>query len=133
MTKKYKPGIFYPPKVNIWPHEKVTAETLADAGYYVEFRPTSNRKGEHSADCYINGELWELKAPNGKKMSVVERNLRRGKKQARQIVFDTHRVKRLPDKAVERELRTRLKHINGLDRIKFIDKRKNIVDITKAV
>lgn len=134
MTKRrYKPGVFYPPKVNVWPHEKVTADTLAENGYYVEFRQASNREGEHSADCFINGELWELKAPNGKKLSIIAVNLRRGKKQARLIVFDSQRIKELPDAAVERELRAKIELIKEIDCIKFISKRRKIIDIKKIV
>ncbi|MDR1300645.1 MAG: hypothetical protein LBK50_02965 [Candidatus Nomurabacteria bacterium] len=133
MTQKYKSGVFYSPKVNIWPHEKVTAKTLADAGYYVEFRPASNRKGEHSADCYLNGELWELKAPNGKTLKSVERNLKRGKWQSSRIVFDTHRMKRVPDGAIKREIRSKIDNITEIEIVKFIGRRKDIVDISKTV
>jgi len=131
--KKYRPGVFYPPKLNIWPQEKKTAETLAEIGYYVEFRPVSTRQGEHSADCFLNGELWELKAPNGKKISIVERNLRRGKKQSDKIVFDSYRIKYLPDRAIERELRTKINFIKAISVIKFINKRRKSVDITKSI
>jgi hypothetical protein len=133
MTKEYRPGVFYPPKINVWPHEKVTAETLAEDGYYVEFMRASTREGEHSADCCLNGELWELKAPNGKKISLVEKNLRKAKRQSSKIVFDSHRTKNLPDKAIERELRTQINHIKGVDQIKFIDKHRKIVDIMKNI
>ena len=133
MPEKYKSGVFYPSNVNIWPHEKVTAETLAKMGYYVEFRPISNKKGEHTADCYINGELWELKAPNGKKIQIIKNNLRRGKKQCDKIVFDSHRIKNLPDKAVERELRARLNDFGEINKIMFINKRRKSVDISRIV
>jgi len=129
--REYTPGIFYPPNLNVWPHERRTAETLAAAGFYVEFRPESTRAGEHSADCYLNGELWELKAPNGRKMTLVMKNLRRGKKQAHKIVFDTHRIKGLPDTAIERELRSSINRIKTIDQIKFINKRRQIIDIVK--
>jgi hypothetical protein len=87
---------------SVWPHEIKTAEALKNAGYHVKFIPPSNRKGDHSADCYIDGVLWEMKAPDGATMSVVERNLRRGLKQSSRIVFDSRRIKRIPDNAIAR-------------------------------
>jgi len=32
--------------LNVWPHEQLMADILADAGYVVEFLPTTNREGE---------------------------------------------------------------------------------------
>jgi hypothetical protein len=133
IKKKYRAGVFYPPKLNVWPHEKVTAETLAEMGHYVEFRPASGREGERSADCYIDGEPWELKAPNGKKIQIVRNNLRRGKKQCDKIVFDSHRIKNLPDKAIERELRARIGDHPEINQIMFINKRRKSVDIQQVI
>jgi hypothetical protein len=127
----HKPGVFYPPKLNVWPHEKVTAETLAELGHYVEFRPASNREGEHSADCYVDGVLWELKAPNGKTMKIVSNNLKKARKQSDKVVFDSHRIKNLPDRAVERELRSRISAYSEISRVMFINKRRKVVDIVK--
>ena len=133
MNKNYEPGIFYPPNANIWPHEKKTAESLARAGFYVEFRLVSAHEGENSADCYINGELWELKAPNGRRTAIIATNLRKAKKQAGKVVFDSHRVKRLPDSVIERELRNQINYIKKINHIKFINRHRKIIDIKKSL
>ena len=128
---RFLAGIFTPPDVNIWEHERKTATTLAKAGFNVIFRKASNRFKEQSADCYINGELWELKAPDGKTLKSVERNLKRGRWQSSKIVFDTHRMSGVPDHAILREIRTKIQIVKRVDVVKFIDKRRNIIDITK--
>ena len=52
----------------------------------------------------IDGEPWEMKAPNGSLMKRVEKNIRRGLAQSSNIVFDSRRLKNTPDLAIEREL-----------------------------
>jgi len=66
-------------------------------------------------------------------MSIVEQNLRRAKRQSDKIVFDTYRIKGLPDRAVEREIRAKLKFIDGISEVKLITKRRQIIDIVKDV
>ena len=57
------------------PHEYITAEALADAGYNVRFIPSSTAIG--MADCYLNNTIFEIKAPEGKTTKCIERNLRK--------------------------------------------------------
>ena len=118
-----------PGDAGIWPHELATARALAKAGYIVEFVRTSNRDREHSADAYVDGELWEFKAPNGSRTYIIEKRLREGVKQSSSIVFDSRRMKSLPDDAIQRELVACLKRINALCRLKFIDRHGRVVDI----
>ena len=62
-----------------WSHEKATAYSLAKSGYAVVFKKESKRYKTQTADVLLDGVPWEFKAPNGKKLSSVERNLRRDK------------------------------------------------------
>lgn len=55
--------IIIQPDLNIWPHEMRTAEALAKAGYVVEFVRKSEIDYEKTADTRINGEKWEIEAP----------------------------------------------------------------------
>lgn len=48
------------------PHEQITADALADAGYNVRFIPSSIVVG--MADTYINNTLFEIKAPEACKI-----------------------------------------------------------------
>lgn len=114
---------------NVWPYEMRSAKTLVRYGYNVEFIPESKRQGEKRADCYLNNVLWEMKAPRGATLDVVDRNLRRAAKKSRNVIFDSRRIKNIPDTAIERELTTRLNTIAKLDKIIFITRHAKIIDI----
>jgi hypothetical protein len=127
--KKPKGKIIIPSGVNVWPHEIKTAQALAAVGHTVEFIRRSEREREHSADAYIDSVKWEFKAPNGSSVSLVERNLRRAVKQSSYIVFDSQRVKRIPDSVLQRELTKWAKEIKGIDKLKFINRHRVVIDI----
>ncbi|MCL2438782.1 MAG: hypothetical protein FWC99_06905 [Coriobacteriia bacterium] len=127
--KKQTGQIIIPSGVNVWAHELKTAQALADAGFTVEFIRKSEGDRERSADAYISQVKWEFKAPNGSKLSLVEKNLRRGLKQCDKIIFDSRRVKRIPDDAIERELVKWSMEIKGLGKLKFINRHRKIIDI----
>jgi len=117
--------------INVWPHEQIMADILAENGYIVEFIEPSIRKNERTPDVKIDGVGWELKSPRASSLKAVERNLKRGRWQSDKIVFASRRMKGIPDKAIERELKNRSKEIDGLSRIIFINRQKEIVDIKK--
>lgn len=105
-----------PGDVSPWQHEEATAKVLALYGYDVEFVRKSNRDREHSADVYIDGEKWEFKSPRSRLLSAVERNLRRAKNQSSRIVFDSRRMKGVPDEAIMREMLSKVPLISGISR-----------------
>ena len=79
-TNKKRPGkIIKLGGLNVWPHEQAMADILASAGHTVEFIPVNNRKNEHTADCLIDSEKWEMKAPRAGNLKTVERNLKRAR------------------------------------------------------
>jgi hypothetical protein len=129
MTKKIGKYIV-PNGANVWPHEELTAKALIKYGHVVEFIVASGRKGENTPDVLIDGEKWEMKAPRGSTLKSVERNLKRGRWQSSKIVFDSRRMKKVPDKAIERELRQRIKEIPDVEQIKFVNRHSKIIDIT---
>ncbi|MDR1300814.1 MAG: hypothetical protein LBK50_03865 [Candidatus Nomurabacteria bacterium] len=129
MTRKSIGKITIIGGANVWPHEMLSAKVLIHAGYSVEFIPESKRRGEKKADCYLDGELWEMKAPNGATLDVVERNLRRAAKKANNVIFDSRRVKKIPDVAIARELSTQLKCIKKINKIKFINRQSEVLDM----
>ena len=115
--------------VNIWPHEAATAKSLAKKGETVEFIRKSEKTHVTSADIFINGTKWEMKAPRSGKLSAVEDNLKKASKQSDRVVFDSRRMKRIPDKAIMRELVAK-SHINkSINRVKFIDRHGKVIDI----
>ncbi len=130
MARKSKIGtITIRDDANVWPHEMKSAKTLTKNGHNIEFLPVSKREGEKRADCYLDNVLWEMKAPKGATLDVVERNLRRAAKKSRNVIFDSRRIKKIPDIAIKRELSVQLNSIKKIDSIKFINRHAKIFDI----
>lgn len=110
------------------PHEYFTAEALADAGYDVRF--ISDRVNISVADCYINDIIFEIKAPEGKTVDCIERNLRKAlDHQSANIVIDSFRVKNLQDRSIQNFLIERLRYKHGIQRILFVNRKRQVVDI----
>ena len=131
MPRKTKLGtITIRDDANVWPHEMKSAKVLIKYGHNVEFIPESKRVGEKRADCYLDNVLWEMKAPRGGTLDVVERNLRRAAKKSKNVIFDSRRIRKIPDTAIERELASQLKTIKKIDSIKFINRHAKAIDIT---
>ena len=125
--------IIIPAGVNVWPHELETAKALINYGHIVEFKKKIEGYKVHSADAFVDGELWEFKAPNGSKLSTVEKNLRRGKNQSDCIVFDSVKMKRVPDVAIKRELLAKASYITGIRKVIFVNRRRECIDIYSKV
>lgn len=121
--------IIIPVGVDVWPHELESAKVLIRYGHVVEFMKAINQRSKQTADCMLDGIIWEMKAPKASNLKAVERNLKRGKWQSCRIVFDSRRMKHVPDKAIERELRRRFTEINGIKEIKFINRHGQVIDI----
>ena len=112
------------------PHEYYTAEALADAGYFVRFLPSNRNVG--MADCYINRTIFEIKAPEGKTTDCIERNLRKAiGHQSPNIVLDSFRMKNIQDKSIERFLIERLRRRHGIQRIIFVNRKREVIDINQ--
>lgn len=56
-------------------------EALAKAGYKLTVLNEDSPEGYSNIDTLLNGELWEIKSPNGSNIRAVESNLRKAKKQ----------------------------------------------------
>ena len=129
MAKKEQGQIIIQSGANVWPHELKTAEALAAAGYTVEFIRRSKKQHETSADCVIDGAVWEMKSPTASQLRRVQRTLRDALKQSRNVIFDSRRMKGLPDKAIERELRKWAVELKHLDRLLFVGRGGTVIDI----
>lgn len=103
---------FVPQGLVLDPHEIATANRLADAGLRVRFREIDNSPGAKNIDVTIDGQLWELKSPEGAGKSTISNQLRRAKEQgADRLVIDNARTP-LPDADVLAELRRRFDHVD---------------------
>ena len=131
MKKGKKPigKVIIPSGVNVWPHELKTVQALSAEGWVIEFLSKNQHSYESSADIKMGNLEWEIKAPISNKLTSIERNLRRGSKQSENIIFDSRRMKRVPDEAILREVRTKAQHIKKLKRIIFINRHGQIIDI----
>lgn len=121
--------VIIPPDVNVWPHELNTADALARAGYVVEFVRKNDTPHEKTADALVDGVLWEFKAPRSSHLGAVERNLKKGRRQSKYIVFDGRRMKGIPDHAIEREVRALYMRLKNVDKVLYVNKHGQIVDI----
>ena len=108
------------PGLNVWPHELRTAQALAAAGYAVRFVPRSEGEYVRTPDVLIEGELWEMKAPKSDKVAMIRKNLRRAMHQSLNVVFDSRRMKRLPNAVIERAIRVRASEMRSLEHLFYI-------------
>ena len=122
--------IVAPTGLNIRTHEMATARALASAGFDVEFLVPSTGSHEKTPDIVIDGIEWEMKAPKGSNTKTIEKNLRRATEQSCNVVFDSGRMKSLPDRMIERELRVCSEgRIKKLARLLFINRHREVIDI----
>ncbi len=129
MPKRGK--IITPPDANVWPWEYKTAKTLAQIGITVEFIRKSNKPRATSADAFLDGVKWEMKSPTADNLKAIRRNLREARWQSDKIVFDSRRMKKVPDVAIERELSAQFKQISGITRIRFINRHGIVSEVSK--
>ena len=129
MQKSKSGKIIIPPNTNIWPHEIATAQALAASGFTIQFIRKSNREREYSADCYINGEKWELKSPKASHLRTIRKNIKIARRQSEQIVIDSIRIKRIPDFAIRREVIKQTQEIKYIKKLLYVSKNREIVKI----
>lgn len=114
---------------NVWSHELKTAEALAAVGYTVEFIRRSEERYATSADCIIDGTVWEMKSPTTDSKRRIQRTLRDALSQSQYVIFDSRRMKGLPDKAIEQELRKWAPELKSLKRLIFVGRGGVVIDI----
>jgi len=128
-VKRQTGQIIIPNGVNVWAHELKTAQALAAAGFTVRFIRKSDQERKTSADAFVDGVRWEFKAPTGSSKKIIERNLKKARWQSGNVVFDSRRMKKIPDKAIQRELSKWLHEMRGLNRILFINRHGIVLEI----
>lgn len=127
--KKSAGKIVIQPGANVWPHEMQTAEALAVYGYVVEFVRKSDETYQHSADAYLDGVLYEMKAPTGSHLSVVGKNVKKAMSQSYCIVLDSKRMKDVRDFQVMRELEKQLELNRKIKALIFVDKKRTVTKL----
>jgi len=134
MISKHKIGkIIILPKADIWPHEMLTAKALANSGRIIEFRVNENIEFVKSPDILIDNDIWEMKSPRSTKLVSIERNLKKASRQSRNIVFDSQRMGKLPDKSIERELIKQFRLTKNIDKLLFVNRKRETIDISALI
>ena len=113
-----------------WPHELRVADILAMAGHVVEFIPESNTK---TADIYLDGVEYEIKSPFTNKTDKIERNIKRGLKQSKNIIFDSSRIVQLRDDNLRRFLVNKARTQKQIGKLILITKHGQIIDIKSLI
>ncbi|WP_165046226.1 MULTISPECIES: hypothetical protein [unclassified Adlercreutzia] len=121
--------IIVPPDANVWPHEMETARALAKSGLIVEFIRRSEEQHVASADVLIDGVKWEMKAPTSSSMKSLQRNLHKALHQSPCVIIDSRRMKGVPDRAIEHELRMLSDKFKNLRRLKLVNRQRKVLDI----
>jgi hypothetical protein len=126
-----KGSIIIPEGISVWPHELTTATALASAGHRVEFLPIHGHGTQgKSPDILMDNKKWEIKSPKASSPSSIERNIKRAYQQSTNIVFDSQRMKHLPDKNIQREL-CRLCRLNKqVSNLIFVNRKREVIDIS---
>lgn len=133
MRRRTQGSIIIPAGLNVWDHELKTAQALAQYGSVVEFVAVSGAHKVKTADVAIDGVLYEIKSPIASRLSAVERNLKRAYHQSTNIVFDSRRMKRLPDKSIQKELVKQFRLTKNIERILFVNRKHDVIDIGTIV
>jgi len=78
----------------------------------------------------MDNKKWEIKSPKASSPSSIERNIKRAYQQSTNIVFDSQRMKHLPDKNIQREL-CRLCRLNKqVSNLIFVNRKREVIDIS---
>ena len=112
--------------VNVWPHEIETAKALASSGKMIEFVPKNEGKRETSPDILMDGKLWEIKSPKSSYLKVVQKRLREALHQTENVVFDSRRMKKVPDNAIRREVEKWSYELRSLQSLIYVSKTGNV-------
>ena len=133
LTNKGQGEVRIPAGLVVWKHELNTARALVSAGHTVEFLATKRTKHAKSPDILMMGVQWEMKSPLAGKLSAVERNLKRAYRQSINIVFDSCRMGRLPDKSIQKELLKQFILTKNIKRLIFVNRRREVIDISELI
>lgn len=92
-----------------------------------------NINGAKSPDILMDGVKWEIKAPRIGKLASMERNLKKAYRQSENIVFDSQRMGRLPDKSIQKDLIKQFILTKKMKRLLFVNRKRETIDISTLV
>ena len=77
----------------------------------------------------LDGVEYEIKSPLTNKSDKLERNIKRGLKQSKNIIIDSSRIKGLKDDNLRRFLSNKANFQKQIKKLILINKRGQIIDI----
>lgn len=123
--------IIIPGNMKPWPHEMLAARILSENGYDIIFVRKREEYKVNSADFILNNDsrIWELKSPKANNLKALERNMKRGRNQSSNIIISGLRFSNFSDEVIIREIKSKLRIIEGIEHLKYISKIKTVIDI----
>jgi hypothetical protein len=115
-----------PEGLRLEPHEVATGRVRAEYGFRVQFRVPVFGDHMKNPDAFIDGELWEFKAPKGSsEKNTIADQFKRAGKQAKNLVLDLRRCD-LPDDVSIDQAQWRFHGQTKLIRLIVIDHLENL-------
>lgn len=106
-ARQARKTLIIPKSAQVEPHELDTAAKIAARGHKVEFLPAANIQGVKTPDLLVDGEKWEMKAPQGSGRHTISHQMERASKQSDRLILDTSRTP-LDDQQIVDEVRRRV-------------------------
>ena len=92
----------------------------------IEFVPKNEGKRETSPDILMDEKLWEIKSPKFSNLKVVQKRIREALHQSENVVFDSRRMKKVPDNAIRREVEKWSHELRSLQSLIYVSKTGNV-------
>lgn len=115
--------------IDVWEHERRTAQALANAGYAVSFIKRSNEEYVRTPDVVIDGALWEMKSPISNRLPKIQKTLRQAIHQSPNVIYDSQRIKNLNDNQIKKELEKWAAQFKAMKRLLFVNKKREVIVI----
>lgn len=126
---KNQGNITAPSHLNIQPHEMATARAIADYGMDIEFVARTKGNRAKSADFVADGVLWEVKSPTSDNLRVVQKRLREAIHQSKDIIFDSRRMRRLPNQQIQAEVEKWASCLTSIRRLLYVNRAGKVIKI----
>jgi hypothetical protein len=81
-------------------------------------------------DIILDGKIkYEMKAPDGKSIRAIERNVKRAGAKCQNVIIDACRIRRVQDRSIKNYLLSHIKDWPKIKKLMFIGRDGKAVDI----
>lgn len=106
-----------------------TARAIADYGIDIEFVARTKGNRAKSADFVADGVLWEVKSPTSDNLRVVQKRLREAIHQSKDVIFDSRRMRRLPNQQIQTEVEKWASCLTSIRRLLYVNRAGKVIKI----